>query len=133
MSIYPDDVNAVYPDKVTKQFIRSTFVLDGFRQKVSYKTFIDTLEDFLDLEPDKDYTIAEFLSRVEATAILSHADGIKFSYGGEFQLYKIKHKRESDDEVVTRLQGELLKEKQQHVAELKERAEYERLKAKFEG
>jgi len=122
-----------YPVRITKVYIKDTYNLNDERKKVPSLKLIDDLENAMDLDANQEYSIIEFYSIFEKVMKELGVDVVKFTYGGEYNLYEKVDRLETNDEVVDRIQKALVNQRKGEELKIKERAEYERLKAIFEG
>lgn len=122
----------MYPLKITKSWIKDNFNLNDERKRLDSLKLIDDLENMLDLSPDKEYSSSDFVSRINNVFAVMGVDVVKFSFGGEYNLYEKTKRLETNDEVIERLRVAVFNQRKCEDTERKERAEYERLKGIYD-
>jgi len=116
--------------QVSDKWIRVNRDIDLERKSIFVSELTSSLEDELDLQPNKKITTSEYQKLI--TTALWGFDDVRFSYGGETLLYQNVTRPENDEEVFCRLKAEEITKRKDEAFERKERKEYERLKAKYE-
>jgi len=119
---------------VTDAWVKKHYDLDTERKTVKSLQYGDELTEELSNKMTTDLSTDEFLSMVKT--IVEDFDIVQldssFSSGFTFELMRYNEVLEEDYQVITRLKEVERKKRRLVLAEEKERAEYERLKSKFE-